>query len=379
MNLNDIRKQIDQIDFQLVKLLTDRLNCAIQVAKIKKQTKQPIYHPKREQAILDFVKSNAGDFGDAAAAIYLSILEASRELQYSELDRQNPLINLIDAVSDLNTKEVFKLACQGVDGAFSHSAALNRYPKAECLFFDEFEEVFKAVESGRAERGLVPVENSSTGSVSEVYDLILKYRHYIVDGVDMSINQNLLACKGADLNTIKKVYSHPQALKQCFEFIKDNSLEAIEAINTAAAAKLVAEKNDPTIAAIGSAQAAKLYGLEIVKPCIQTMRNNTTRFIVISKTLSIPKDANKVSLVFSLPHVTGSLYRVLNRFALRGLNLTKIESRAAKRGGFEYLFYLDFAGNVNDSKVKKLIAALSEELEDFTFLGNYKEISISCN
>ncbi|HHW46291.1 MAG TPA: prephenate dehydratase [Clostridiales bacterium] len=378
MNLQEIRKRIDQIDAQMVRLLTERLECSIQVAKIKKQTGQAIYHPEREQEIINYVKANAGDFGDAAAAIYLSILEASRELQYNEFERQNPLINLIDAVSDVNPKEVFKLACQGVEGAFSHSAALNRYPNAEYLFFDEFEEVFKAVESGTVERGLVPVENSSTGSVSEVYDLILKYRHYIVDAVDMSINQNLLACRGADLNTIKKVYSHPQAVKQCLEFIKDNSLEAVEAINTATAAKLVAEKNDPTIAAIGSAQAAKLYGLDIVRPCIQTIRNNSTRFIVISKTLSIPKDANKVSLVFSLPHVTGSLYRVLNRFALRGLNLTKIESRSAKRGGFEYLFYLDFAGNVNDIKVKKLLAALSEELEDFTFLGNYKEVSINC-
>lgn len=377
MSIDNVRKQIDQIDSQLVELLTKRLDCSLQVAKIKKQTGMPIYHPKREQEIIDSVKANAGQYGEAVAAIYLSIFEASRELQHDQFDRQSQLIKLIETLSDTKQNEVFALACQGVEGAFSHTAAINLYPNAEYMFFDEFEEVFKAVESGRVERGIVPVENSLAGSVSEVYDLILKYRHFIVDAVDMSINQNLLACKGADMTSIKKVYSHPQAINQCFEFIKSNSLEAVEAINTAAAAKMVAQKNDRTIAAIGSAQAAELYGLKIIEPCIQTLHNNSTRFIVISKTLSIPKDANKVSLVFSLPHVTGSLYRILNRFALRGLNLTKIESRSARRGGFEYLFYLDFAGNVNDNKVKKLLAALSEELDDFTFLGNYKEISIN--
>lgn len=376
MKLEDTRKEIDAIDEQLVELLKKRMNCSLKVAEIKKKQGLPIFHPVREQEILDKVNDAGGEFGSYIAAVYREIMGVSREAQQVELTPAGDLAGRIVNAKD-GIKENVTVACQGIEGAFSNIAAANLHKTGKIKFYNTFEDVFKAVERDEAVYGVVPVENSNAGSVMEVYDLILKYRYYIVSAAELAVNENLLGIPGARLTDIKTVYSHPQALSQSEDFIKAHGITPIQYSNTALAAKFVAEKGDKSVGAVGSALAGKLYGLDVIAPDIQTIKHNSTRFITISKQLIIPDEANKVSVVFSVPHSVGALNRVLNRFCVNGLNLTKIESRAAKNGNFDYLFYLDFSGTLNDRKTIALISSLADELPDFTFLGNYREITIT--
>lgn len=375
MSLNDIRVEIDRIDSELVPLLKERMNCSLKVAEIKRAEGLPIYHPAREQAILDKVCDMGGEFGSYISAVYREIMGVSKEAQQVELTPTGDLAGKIVNAKD-GIKENVTVACQGIEGAFGSIAAKALHKTGDIKYYSTFEEVFKAVESDEAVYGVVPVENANAGSVMEVYDLILKYRFYIVSAAELAVNENLLGLSGATVEDIKTVYSHPQALAQSDEFIKAHGITPVQYSNTALAAKFVSEKGDKTVAAVGSATAGRLYGLEVIAPSIQTVKHNSTRFITISKQLIIPDEANKVSVVFSVPHSVGALNRVLNRFCINGLNLTKIESRAARNGKFDYVFYLDFAGTLNDRKTIALISSLAEELPDFTFLGNYRETTI---
>ncbi len=199
----------------------------------------------------------------------------------------------------------------------------------------------------------------------------MKYRYYIVGAVNVSVKHCIAAKKGSE---IKTVYSHPQALSQCKGYITEHGYKAVQFSNTAAAAKFVAESDDTSVAAICSEIAAEKYGLEIIENGIQDASKNNTRFAVISKEPVIPANADKISIILNVPNVPGSLFQVLERFALKGLNLTKIESRPIKNSDFDYEFYLDFKGNIRDEDVLRLLSSLSEELSSFTFLGNYREI-----
>ena len=375
MKLEDIRKEIDQIDAELVPLLKKRMLCSMKVAEIKREQNLPVLHPEREQAIIDKVYEAGGEFGSYIASVYREIMGVSREAQQAELTPFGTLAGQIVSAKD-GIKENIAVACQGTGGAFGSIAAGSLHPTGSIKYFGTFEDVFKAVANDEAVYGVLPVENSNAGSVSEVYDLILKYRYYIVSAADLSVSQNLLGVKGASLEDIKTVYSHPQALSQSKQFLKENGIKREPFGNTALAAKYVSELSDKSVGAVASTLAAELYGLDVIAKNIQTIKNNSTRFITISKQLIIPKDANKISVVFSVPHSVGALNRVLNRFGMNGLNLTKIESRAAKNGEFDYIFYLDFSGNLNDRKTIALISSLENELPDFTFLGNYKETVI---
>ena len=231
-----------------------------------------------------------------------------------------------------------------------------------------FEDVFKEIENDPSAVGILPVENSTAGSVISVYDLILRYGHCIVRATPVNVSQNLLAV--GDQAQVKTVYSHPHALKQCEKFIKEHKLQAVGYENTALAAKYVAELNDPTIAAIGSKEAAELYSLKVAAESIQDQKHNLTRFIAVSKSPFISPKSNTVSLAFCIPHEKGSLYTLLGRFADCGLNLTKIESRPLGHD-FEYKFYVDFSGNINEEKTRNLLSSLQSELSYFVFLGNY--------
>lgn len=375
MSLENVRKEIDKIDSELVSLLKERMLCSLKVAEIKREQHLPILNEKREQEIIDFVTEKGGEFGSYLATVYREIMGVSREAQQAELSPFGTIAGQIVNAKD-GIKENIAVACQGIEGAFGSIAAKKLHPTGNIKYYTTFEDVFRAVASDEVIYGVIPVENSNAGSVSEVYDLILKYRYYIVSAADLAVGQNLLGVKGAKLEDIKTAYSHPQALSQSKEFLKANGIKPEPFRNTALAAKYVSEQDDKSAAAVGSALSAELYGLDIIAPNIQTIKNNSTRFITISKQLIIPADANKISVVFSVPHSVGALNRVLNRFCMNGLNLTKIESRAAKNGEFDYIFYLDFSGNLNDRKTIALISSLENELPDFTFIGNYKETII---
>lgn len=372
MTLDEIRNEINGIDAQLLPLFISRMECAKKVAVLKKEKNLPVFNAEREQEILNRTEEAAGNYGAEARLFYASLMEMSRALQYTLLGSGKELRDQIEAAG-FAPEKCDTIACLGETGSFSHEALSGLYPKAKPLFFPGFADIFAAVENGRADLGLVPVENSSAGSVSEVYDLILKYRFHIIAAATLHVHDCLAAAKRVDPRTIGTVYSHPQALAQCSEYIKINGMKPLPSSSTAAAAQSIAQRQEAGIAAICSEHAAKEYGLNILEKDIQNSSTNCTRFIVISKKMYLPKDAQKISLCFSLVHQTGSLYSVLARFAQAGLNLTKIESRPIAGKNFEYDFYLDFTGNVREEKTRDLILSLYDELPRFSFLGNYTE------
>lgn len=375
MDLSQLRKEIDDIDGQLIPLLLKRMSISQQVAEYKVKNKIPVLNEQREQEILNNVALKCGDMGEMIKTVFSATMDASRALQHKIIGGGEELRELVNASFSQNSLEARggSIACQGVQGANSASAAEGMFPGSPIKFYTQFEDVFEAVNRGEAKFGVIPVENSTAGSVHEAYDLIMKYRFYVVKACDLGVEHCLCARQGVRYEDITDVYSHPQALSQCNNFITNFDFTGINYSNTAAAAKYVSKSGKNNIAAICSEQAAKEFGLKIIKKGIQNTENNQTRFIVISKKLIIPGDANKISLIFSVSHKTGSLYRVLGRFSMAGLSLTKLESRPIENKTFNYHFYADVMGSVRDESTLDLMCALSDELPEFEFLGNFNE------
>jgi chorismate mutase/prephenate dehydratase len=331
-----------------------------------------VFNAEREQAILERMTGKSGKYDGEVRILYSNMMDMSRAIQHDLLGSGTVLRAQIHA-ADIAPQKANRIACLGENGSFSHEALLQLYPKSAPQFYPSFAEIFAAVESGSADLGLLPVENSSAGSVSQVYDLILKYRFYIISASTLHVHHCLAAAQKVDSRSIGMVYSHPQPLVQCSDYIAAHDFHTLPCSSTAAAAQSVAQRQEAGIAAICSERAAKEYGLNIIERNIENSSNNCTRFIAISRRLFIPEEAEKISLCFSLVHKTGSLYSVLARFAAAGLNLTKIESRPIEGKNFEYDFYLDFTGNVREERTLNLICALYDELPRFSFLGNYYE------
>ena len=375
MDLLELRNEIDKLDDELIPLLLKRMDISRQVAEYKVQNGIPVLNEQRELEILEDVASKCGEQGEVIKTVFSAIMDASRALQHKIIGGGVELRNLIsNAKCEKNlTANGEPIACQGVQGAYSGEAAKALFPDSPIDFHKQFEDVYEAVNQNKARFGIIPVENSTAGSVHESYDLIMKYKFFIVGAYDLRVDHCLCAKPGVKFEDIENVYSHTQALSQCNIFLKNFDFTGITFSNTAAAAKFVSESEKNNIAAICSESAAKKYGLKIIRKGIQNVTNNTTRFIVISKELVIDEDAEKISLIFSAPHRTGSLYRVLGRFSMTGLNLTKLESRPVANGRFDYYFYVDILGSVRDEQTLDLLCALSDELPEFSFLGNYYE------
>lgn len=372
-DLSEIRVEIDKIDNELIELFKKRMDCSKAVGLYKKANNVPVLSQGRENEILDAVETKGGEYGAHARLLFSNIMELSRALQHNIVCSGKALRDKILNASSNIEKQNIKVGYQGIKGANGHEATLKLFPDSEALNYKTFSDVFEAVDRGEITYGVLPVENSTAGSVSDVYDLILKHRFYIVEALDLPIDYCLAGLKQSDFSDIEKVWSHPQSISQCASYIANNNFEATPCANTAVAARDVANEKRLNVAAICSYKAAEEYGLKILDNHLQDNKGNMTRFIVISKKLCIPENANKISLCFSLPHITGSLYSMLCRFNSLGLNLTKIESRPRQDKDFEYLFYLDFTGNVHSDNVIDLISQLSEEMPEFGFLGNYRE------
>lgn len=369
--LKEIRDEIDEIDSQLLPLFLQRMDCSVRVAKVKREANAPVLNAGREAEILSKMREKGGEYGEEAVALYRAIMSASRLRQHQLLADGGELRELERTASRQMPQHPAGIVCQGVEGAYSHQAALQLFHEAPISFEGTWKQVFEAVQNGRAQFGVLPVENSAAGSVNGVYDLILRYRFYIVGATAVKVEHCLAVWNRND--PVTAVTSHPQALSQCSEYIESHGLKAIEYSNTAAAAKYVAEEHPKGVAVLCSKDAAEQYGLTILEEAVQNEKNNQTRFIVISKEPILPEDANKISLCFSIPHTPGALHTVLERFAIRGLNMTKIESRPIPGSTFEYDFYLDFTGNLHVKETLELICALKDELPRFSFLGNYSE------
>ncbi len=379
MELSELRKEIDGIDDQLVRLFCQRMDVAARIADYKKQNGLPILVPVREREKLMDVASKAGpDMANYTRVLYSMLFELSRSYQSSRNCVLTPLYQQITEAIE-HTPKLFPqapmVACQGVEGAYSQIACEKIFKNPFILYFKNFEAVFNAIDQGLCQYGILPIENSSAGSVKKVYDLMIRHKFSIVRTFRLKIDHNLLAPKGTTLSDIKEIYSHEQAINQCGEFLQ--SLEGVTVIpvaNTAMAAEMVASSGRRDVAAISSRSCAELYGLSCLAASIQDKDNNRTRFICISKNLEIYPGSDKTSIMMILPHRPGSLYRVLARLYTLGINVTKLESRPIPDREFEFMFYFDLETSIYSAEFVQLMCELDELCEDFKYLGSYTEV-----
>lgn len=369
MDLNELRRDIDGLDREIIDTFCKRMELCKQVAAYKKANGLPVFQTAREDEIFNKVYNLAPEgMGDCTRLLFKNIVDISKHLQYREIFDDEP-----NTYAPFRIPEHVSVACQGTEGANAETAAKQIFGE-DCkpIFHTTFADVFEAVQSGETQFGIIPLQNSTAGSVVQAYDLMGQYNFYINKTTTVEITNCLCAKPGTRLADISEVYSHPQALAQCSDFLTKHNLAAIPYGNTATAAQMVAESSE-TIAAVCSEPCAKLYGLEILKDHISNYVPNYTRFICISKELLLPEDADYISVMLKLPHEEGTLYRLLSKFVICGMNLQKLESRPIRNGSFEVMFYLDFNGSIRDRNVCALLSDLAEHLEYFKFLGNYSE------
>ncbi len=379
MEIKEARRKIDIIDDQIVELFQQRMNLSEEVGKYKGENNIPTVNRTRERDILNRVANQVDDeFIGYSKTLFNMIFDLSRAYQNKFSNPASSLEqDIIDAIA--NTPKIFPtkatVACQGAEGAYSQIACDKIFSIANIMYFQEFEGVFQGVDKGLCQYGILPIENSTAGSVNEVYDLMKKYKFHIVKSLRLKVDHALLTKKGVEIKDIREIISHEQAISQCGNLLKNlPGVKITLCENTATAAKLVAENPRNDIAAISSLYCGDLYGLKVLAENIQDCGSNYTRFICIAKDLEIYPGANKISLMLSIPHVSGSLYRVITRFSALGLNLTKLESRPIPEKDFEFMFYFDIEASCYSDDVLKLLAQLEAELPQFSYLGSYSEI-----
>lgn len=379
MDLKDIREQIDSIDDELVQLFVKRMDLAAQVADYKKANNLPIYVPAREREILQNVAEKAGpEMANFTRVLYSMLFELSRSYQSK---RNREMTTLYQTITDSieNTPNLFPqapmVACQGVEGAYSQIACEKIFKSPFIMYFKNFEGVFTAIEKGLCQYGILPIENSTAGSVKKVYDLMIKHNFSIVRTFRMKVDHNLLSKSGVTLDQIKEIYSHEQAINQCSDFLnKLTGVQIIPVENTAIAANMVAQSNRTDIAAISSHACEALYGLSCIADSIQDKGNNRTRFICISKNLEIYPGSDKTSIMMILSHKPGALYKVLARMYVLGINVIKLESRPIPDRDFEFMFYFDLETSIYSEEFVQLMCELDDLCEEFKYLGSYTEV-----
>ena len=379
MDIQQLRNEIDNIDDELVKLFCRRMDVSAKVADYKKEHNLPILAPAREREILANVAQKAGDeMGNYTRVLYSMLFELSRGYQ-SKRNMVSTALHEKIQNSIENTPKLFPqapmVACQGVEGAYSQIACEKIFKNPFIMYFKNFEGIFTAIEKGLCQYGILPIENSTAGSVNKVYDLMIKHNFSIVRTFRMKIDHNLLAKPGAKLADIKEIYSHEQAINQCSAFLGNLSgVKIIPVENTAVAAQMVAQSDRNDVAAISSRSCAELYELACLAPSIQDKGNNHTRFICISRDLEIYPGSDKTSIMMVLPHRPGSLYRVLARLYTLGINVTKLESRPIPDREFEFMFYFDLETSVYSEEFIQLMCELEDLCEEFKYLGSYTEV-----
>ena len=374
MDLLECRNKLDVIDKKIVKLFEERMDICGKVAETKIASGKAVYDAEREKQKLDAVSAMAdSEFNQVAVReLFSQMMSISRKYQYSILAEHGRAMKLGFERLDQLPMEGVRVVHQGVEGAYSHAAAIQYFgEKAEIYHVARFEDAMKEVQLGNADYAVMPIENTSAGAVIDMYDLLTRYDNYIVAETFLPVNHALLGVPGAKLSDVKTVFSHPQALMQCSAFLNDDGLKQISVENTAVAAKRVVEEGDKSQAAIASEIAGKLYGLELLKPFIQNNQGNTTRFVILANRKVYQKDAGKISLCFELPHTSGSLYNMLGNFIFNHVNMMMIESRPIPGKNWEYRFFVDIEGNLQDAGVKNALRGIGAEAQNFKILGNY--------
>ncbi len=379
MELSDYREKIDAIDAQLVRLFEERMEVSSEIAEVKKQKKLPVYDPAREREKLKQVSHMVPEeLRGYTQRLYTTLFELSRARQLARGGGDSTLVSRIgQAIAD--TRPQFPtdatVAVQGVEGANSQRAAEKLFPAPDLMFFSSFEGVFAAIDRGLCRYGVLPLENSTAGSVNRVYDLMMKYNFSIVRSVRVRVDHCLLANRGAKLSDIREIISHEQALAQCEGFIRSlGQVKVTRCENTALAAQTVFESGRKDLAALSSLSCAELYSLDCLQSSVQDSGANYTRFICISKALEIYPGANRTSIMMALAHKPGSLYHALGRFYALGINLNKIESRPIAGSDFEFMFYFDLDTSVYSEEFLQLFRDIEGLGAQFRYLGSYTEV-----
>ena len=378
MSLEKYRGELDQIDSRLLELFQQRMDVVRNIAEYKKQHKTAVLDKSRERRILMRIYNEARDnMGRPSVALFRTIIEQSKAYQRELMPGHGKIAKRI-AETLQSTPQIFPeaatVACMGVEGAYAQIACDRMFKVANIMYFRNFAGVFQAVQEGLCDYGLLPIDNTTSGTVDSVYDNMKKFDFHIVRSLRQQISHVLLVQDGVKLEDIKEIYSHEQAFKQCGKFLKGlNDVQLTVSDSTATGAQLVAQSGRRDVAAIGARECASLYGLTALPDNIQDTDYNYTRFICISRKPEIYPGANKVSLFVVLPNKSGALHNVISKFAALDLNLTKLESRPTPGREFEYSFYLDFDAQVITPGIPQLFDELENEAEEIVFLGNYSE------
>ena len=375
MDLLELRGRIDEIDQQIVALYEKRMEVSKQVAEYKIETGKRVFDKAREEEKIQKVKSlTHNDFNShGIEELFEQIMCMSRKLQYQLISEHGGLNKLPFIKVDCLETQKARVVFPGAEGAYSQ-AAMHQYfgDQIDSFHVDTFRDAMMAIDEGSADFAVLPIENSTAGMVSEIYDLLVEFENYIVGEQIIKIEHCLMAVPGTELSDIKTVYSHPQSLMQSARFLNNHpDWRQISMQNNAFAARKVADEKDKTQAAIASEYAAKLYGLEILKKGVNQSDTNSTRFIIVTNQKIFLKDAKKVSICFEVAHESGSLYHMLSQFIYNNLNMNRIESRPIENRNWEYRFFIDFDGNLSDSAVKNALRGLREEARNMKILGNY--------
>ncbi len=380
MELKELREEIDSIDRELVELFKRRMNVSASVAEYKRQNGMAVLDASRERALLSKISELSGeDFEEYSRVLYSTILDLSRSYQYRKLDIESPLCSEITNALE-NTQKLFPtratVACQGVEGAYSQLATERLFSAPDIVFFSSWDKVFSAIEAGMCRYGVIPIENSTAGSVKQVYDLMISKKFKIVRTVRIKIDHNLLTLPGVELSEIREIVSHEQAISQCSSFLAalGHNVKITRVENTAKAAETVARSGRRDLASISSRTCASQYGLSVLRSSVQDNGNNHTRFICITNKTEIYPGADRTSLMVVTPHRPGALYKMLSKFNALGINLLKLESRPIPDRDFEFMFYFDLEASVYSPKLGALLSELERECEEFSYLGTYSEV-----
>ena len=378
-DLADIRQRINQIDEQISALFLERMEVAADVAEYKRATGKPVFDRTREREnIARAAERVPFNLASYAATLESVLMEASREAQYKRLGLKGHATQEVTVALGeqpaLFPQQAY-VACQGVEGAYQQMACDRMFKRAQISYFNSFDGVFRAVEQGFCQFGVVPIENSTAGSVNRVYDLMMRHDFHIVRTCRLKVDHCLLAKPGTTLDDIKVIYSHEQAINQCANYLANLTGARVHVCeNTAIASQRVAASDKDDVAAIASRACADLYGLEILDQAIQDQQNNYTRFACITKDLTIYPGADRTSLMAVVSNEPGSLYKVLGRFYALGVNLIKLESRPIPDRDFEFMFYFDVECPATAPEFPALLNSLSDGCEELRYLGSYSEV-----
>lgn len=378
-DINALRLEMDACNKQILEAFEHRMDIASRIGDVKRSLGLRVTDPRRERQILSAIADQASpEFKSYATVLFSLLMEVSSAYQEHRMRPTSPLRERIEQALETTPKlfpQFASVACQGVDGAYSQLAAEKIFKRPNITFYRNFEGVFQAVESGTCEYGVLPIENSSAGTVNAVYDLMMEHDFHIVRTYRLKVDHNVLANEGATLEGITEIYSHQQAINQCARYLEGMPhVKVTPVTNTAEAARMVAESGRTDVAALSSRACASLYGLSVLARQVNDSDNNYTCFACITKDLQVFPGADRTSLMMVAPHEPGALYKVLARFYALDINLTKLQSRPILGQDFEFMFYFDLDASVYSPEFASLVCELEDFCDDFKYLGTYSEL-----